>query len=200
MRRGRDAAVEFADDHRAVIAAHDAAGGHVVSAVVDEAAHHPVLAHDLADDELVQAVLRGQHEAVGGEVRQQRPGGRIGVVRLHRQHDAAPRALQLGGRDGAHLLHELLDRALDLDAVAVHGRDVVGVDVDEEHVVPRARPCRAERAADRPRSPDEDRAEAGGFGVEGCGLAQSFGHDVSRSSRVSSTPASHSDCISSSDF
>ena len=43
------------------------------------------------DDELVEPVLRGEHEAVLGEVRRELPRRRLRMVRLHREHDAVER-------------------------------------------------------------------------------------------------------------
>ena len=61
--------------------------------------------------------------------------GVLGVLRLDGEQHGAEPVGQLVGRDRPCLDRELLDRALDAQAVGVDRRDVVGVGVAEEHAL-----------------------------------------------------------------
>ena len=71
-----DRAVDLADDDRAAVAAQDAAGPELVGAEIDEAAHRPLARRSAGDGDLVEPVLRRQHEAVLGKMRRERGAAR----------------------------------------------------------------------------------------------------------------------------
>ena len=111
---------------------------------------------DALDDQFVQPVLQRQHKAVLRQMRGERAGCRLGVLRLHRQEDALPGAGEFIRREGRRGDGEFLDRAGDAQAGAADRRDMLGHHVDERDVVAGALQPRADRAADRAGAPDQD--------------------------------------------
>ena len=165
-------AVEFTQHDGAAVAKDDLARRHPVGAEVDERADRAVASHDALDDQFVQPVLQRQHKAILRQMRGERAGCRLGVMRLHRQEDPPPRAGEFIRGEGRRGDGEFLDRAGDAQAGAADRRDMFGHHIDERDVVARALQPRADRAADRAGAPDQDP------------LAH---HQSSSSARVSST-------------
>ena len=182
--RGVCAAVELADHHRAVAAIVHDARLQIVGAEIDEAADRALLADDIGDDQLVQPVLRRDHDAVIGKMRQQRLSGGTRVLRLHAEEYPVERALEIGRQESRSLDRVLEDRPGDPQARRVDRRDMTCLAVDEDDGMAGADEGGAERAADRARAPDQDR------------LAHA--HGPSSSARVSSTAISQIACMSSS--
>ena len=90
-----DRAVDLADDDRAAVAVEDPARRKPIGAEIDEAAHGALGPDTARDRELVQSVLGREHVAVVGEMRRKRVERRLGVLRLHGEHDAPEDALHL---------------------------------------------------------------------------------------------------------
>ena len=163
------AAVELADVERTLAADEDAARREIVGPEVHEGADGPFLADPARDHGLVDAVLEGDDEAVRCKTRLDRVERGAGVLALHREQYGAEPVRQLAGRDGRHANGELLDRPFDREPALVDGRDVLGIGVAQQHVVPVAREPRADRPTDRSGSHDDvlHRARLIGIGSRG---------------------------------
>src|SRR5580698_8162191 len=88
-------AIHFTHDDGPAITEHDLARADPVGVKVDEGTDGPFLADDLSDNLLTKAILQGQDVTVAGKMWPKREGGSLGMVRLHRQEDLRPRALEL---------------------------------------------------------------------------------------------------------
>ena len=84
----RSGAVEFADHDCAMATVVHDARFKVIGAEIDETADCALLAHNFADDEFVETVLRRHDIAVVGKVRKQLGGGEVRVMCLNAQEDA----------------------------------------------------------------------------------------------------------------
>ena len=152
----RHGAIEFPQHDGAAIAEHDLARRHPVGAEIDEGADRAVAADDALDDRLVQPVLQREHVAVLRQMRRERAGRRLGVLRLHRQEDALPGAGEFVRREGRRGDGEFLDRAGDAQAARRGSPRHARAPHRRSDVVARALQPRADRAADRARAPDQD--------------------------------------------
>ena len=136
------------------VAAQDPPGRDDVGAEVHERADHALAPDRRGDRVLVEAVLERDDEPVGREQRRHPLHRGRRVVRLHRQQHGAEPVGQVVRRHRARRHGELLDRALDAQAVRVDGGDVLGVGVAQEHLVAVTDEPSGNRAADRPRPDD----------------------------------------------
>ena len=152
-----DRSVDLADHDGAAVAEQDLARSVPVGAEIHEAAHRALGSDLLGDRDLVQAVLRREHEAVRREMRRELGQGGFGRGRFHRKHDAPVDAADVMRFDGRDHDLELVDRPGDFQPVGAARPHVLADDIDQQHRHARARPIGADRAADRARAPDQDR-------------------------------------------
>ena len=184
------APVELADVEGAAAAEEDAARLQVVGAEVDERPDRALRAEERGDQRLVDAVLQRDDEAVRGEARRDRAEGVLGVLGLDGEQHGAEPVGQLVGRDRPRLDRELLDRALDAQAVRVDRRDVGGVGVAEEHAPAAAQELGSHGAADRAGADDH---VVGQRAATGCSKVTTIScrarSRISRSARSAASPS-----------
>src|ERR1700761_1671326 len=150
------AAVELADAEGRDVALHDAPRGHNVGAEVDKRRDDPHPADRLDEGDGCEAVLHGQHVAVGGESAAQQFGGGSRVQALDGHDGVLDLAGEFLGRDRVRGHGELVDRALDDQPVLADGGDVGLVGVTQRDVVAGADHVGAESAANGTGADDGD--------------------------------------------
>ena len=146
------AAVQLADHERRAVASQDDTRLDQIGAEVDEGADGAALPHGIGDLRLVDPVLERHDEPVRREARRHRPHRLLSVMRLHRQQDGVKLRGQGVRRHGRDAGRELLDRAVDPQAAAVDGGDMVRVAVAQEHGMPVTDEACADRAANGARA------------------------------------------------
>ena len=138
-----DRAVDLANDHRSAVAEQDFAWSQPIRAEIDETAHGAAFADSLRDGDLVEAVLRREHIAIGGQIGLQLRQRGFRRLRLHRQHDDRPFAGQFRRGKRRDYLPEGLHRAGDGKPAGAAGLHMLLNDIDHRHRQTRARPIGA---------------------------------------------------------
>ena len=128
-----------------------------VGTEIHKAAHRALGPDLLGDGDLIEPVLRREHEAVRREMRSELGQGSFSRGCFHGEDDALVDAVKFMRFDRRDYDLELLDRPGDLQSIAAASPHVLADNVDQQDRNARARPVGADRAADRARTPDQDR-------------------------------------------